>query len=68
MPRWRKVKATHRFPLDGLEEGVRHDLHESGLFVTTQAVGRVLVQEALQDGGRFDAQRPRDSDRFLQND
>ena len=59
--------CTHQFPLDGLEEGVRHDLHEAGLLVATQPVGRVLVEEALQDGGRLYAQRPRDPDRLLQD-
>ena len=43
-----KLKA-YRFPLDGLEEGVGHDLHEAGLLVTAQTVGGVLVEEALED-------------------
>ena len=61
------IVCTHQFPLDGLEEGVRHDLHEAGLLVAAQPVGRVLVEEALQDGGGLDAQRPRDPDRLLQD-
>ena len=43
-----KLKA-YRFPLDGLEEGVGHDLHEAGLLVTAQTVSGVLVEEALED-------------------
>ena len=66
MPRL-SSKKSHRFPLDGLEEGVRHDLHEAGLLVAAQAVGRILVQEALQDGGGLHAQRPGNPDRLFQN-
>ena len=39
----------YRFPLDGLEEGVGHDLHESSLLVAAQTICRILVEEALQD-------------------
>ena len=46
---------------------MRHDLHEAGLLVAAQPIGRVLVEEPLQDGGGLDAQRPRDSDRLLQD-
>ena len=41
------LSSTHQFPLDGLEEGVAHDLHEAGVPVAPEAIGRVLVQEAL---------------------
>ena len=43
-----KLRA-YRFPLDGLEEGVGHDLHEASLLVTAQTVSGVLVEEALED-------------------
>ena len=50
-----KVFKAHRFPFDGLEEGMGHDLHESGLPVAAETIRRIFVQESLQDGGRFHA-------------
>jgi hypothetical protein len=61
-------QKTYSFPLDGLEEGVSHDLHESGLLVTAETISRILVEEALQDGGGLHAQRSRNANRLLKND
>ncbi len=58
---------THQIPLDGLEEGMRHDLHEARLPVAAQALDGVLVEEALQDGGRTTRQRTRNADSLLEN-
>lgn len=43
------------------------DVHEGRVAVAAQTVGRVLVQEALEHGGGLDAERPRDTDRLLQD-
>ena len=61
-------QKTYGFPLDGFEEGVSHDLHESGLLVTAETISRILVEEALQDGGGLHAQRSRNANRLLKND
>ncbi len=62
-----ETRNTHSFPFDGLEEGVGHDFHETSLLVAAQAIGRVLVEEALQDGGGLHTQRPRNPDRLFKN-
>jgi hypothetical protein len=61
-------QKTYGFPLDGFEEGVSHDLHESGLLVTAETIRRILVKEALQDGGGLHAQRSRNANRLFEND
>ena len=45
-----------------------HDLHEAGLLVAAQAIGGVLVEEALQDGGGLHAQRAGNPNCLFKND
>ena len=63
----RDLLLLQQLPLDGLEEGMGHDLHESRLLVAAQAVSRILVEESLQDARRFHGQGPRDPDGLLQD-
>lgn len=44
------------------------DVDESGLSPASQTIGRILVEEAFEDGRRFDGQRSGYADRLLQDD
>ena len=65
--RGRNLFLFQQLPLYGLEEGVGRDLHEAALAVAAESVGRVLVQEALEDAGSLHGQGARDTDGLLKD-
>ena len=46
--RRRNLFLLERLPLYRLVKRMSHDLHETGILVAAQTIGRVLVQEALE--------------------
>lgn len=61
------IRFPYQLPFDGFEERMVHDLHEAGVLLAAQSLQGILVEEAFQNGRGLDAQRPRDTDGFLEN-